>query len=286
MSIDDVGLPIVNRESSIENPGSFIVEGPDIPRKRHPGARAVRAYLRTLRGRAVAGVDEAGRGALAGPVVAAAVILKPGARLRGLADSKVLTPAARERLYGRIQAQALAVGVGSADAAAVDAANILQATLMAMSRAVGALCQRADIVLVDGTIAPPLAIACRTIPHGDALVPAIAAASIVAKVTRDRLMAGLAGQFPAYGFDRHKGYGTADHQAALQRYGPSPIHRFSFAPVRAVVDARDRRAQLGLPGIAAPEAGAPLESNVQSPRSNVPVGEGVEAGRSAEDNPA
>ena len=202
----------------------------------------------------MAGVDEAGRGALAGPVVAAAVILKPGARLRGLADSKVLTPAARERLYARIPAQALAVGIGSADAAAVDSANILQATLMAMVRALAALKPSPDIVLVDGTIAPPIAIACRTIPHGDALVPAIAAASIVAKVTRDRLMAELAGQIPAYGFERHKGYGTADHQAALRRHGPCSIHRVSFAPVRAVLAARDRQAQLELPGIAPAEA--------------------------------
>ncbi len=198
----------------------------------------------------MAGVDEAGRGALAGPVVAAAVILRPGARLRGLADSKALTPAARERLYRRIRDQALAVGVGSAEAATVDAANILQATLMAMGQAVAGLQPQPEIVLVDGTIAPPLAVACRTIPHGDALVPHISAASIVAKVTRDRLMANLAAQYPAYGFDRHKGYGTADHQAALRRHGPSPVHRITFGPVRAVVDARDQRAQLGLPGIA------------------------------------
>ncbi len=233
----------------------------------------------------MAGVDEAGRGALAGPVVAAAVILPPGARLRGLADSKVLTAAARERLYARIRARALAVGVGSAEAATVDAANILQATLMAMAQAIGALRPSPDVVLVDGTIAPPVAIPCRTIPHGDALVPAIAAASIVAKVTRDRLMADLAGRYPAYGFDRHKGYGTADHQVALRRHGPSPIHRVSFAPVRAVVDARDRRAQLGLPGIAPPQASAfGGESEVQGPKSKVPVESGAGAGLPGEEN--
>ncbi len=231
----------------------------------------MRAYLRTLQGRTVAGVDEAGRGALAGPVVAAAVILPAGARLRGLADSKILTSAARERLYARIQARALAVGVGSVEAATVDSANILQATLMAMVRAVGALHPPPDIVLVDGSIAPPLALACRTIPHGDALVPAISAASIVAKVTRDRLMADLAGQFPAYGFDRHKGYGTADHQAALRRHGPSPVHRRTFAPVRAVVDARDRKAQLAFPGFKEVEEG-PGALSVERPASGVEEG--------------
>ena len=243
----------------------------------------MRAYLRTLQGRAVAGVDEAGRGALAGPVVAAAVILPPGPRLRGLADSKLLTPAAREGLYARIRAQALAVGVGTVEAAIVDAANVLQATLMAMAQAVAALHARPDIVLVDGNIVPPLALASRAIPHGDALVPAISAASIVAKVTRDRLMADLAGRFPGYGFDRHKGYGTADHQAALERHGPSPVHRVSFAPVRAVVDARDRRLQLGLPGIAAVDAPT-AELEAQRSTSNVPVEWGAEIGLPGEDN--
>ncbi len=231
----------------------------------------MRAYLRTLQGLAVAGVDEVGRGALAGPVVAAAVILPPGPRLRGLADSKLLTPEAREYLYARIQARALAVGVASVEAATVDSANILQATLMAMARAVGALHPPPDLVLVDGSIAPPLALACRTIPKGDALVPAISAASIVAKVTRDRLMAGLAEQFPAYGFDRHKGYGTADHQAALRRHGPSPIHRRSFAPVRALVDARDRKAQLAFPGFREAEEG-PEALSVERPPSGVEEG--------------
>jgi ribonuclease HII len=224
----------------------------------------------------VAGVDEAGRGALAGPVVAAAVVLPPGARLRGLADSKLLTPAVRERLYERIRARALAVGVGTVESGIVDAANVLQATLMAMAQAVAALQAHTDIVLVDGNIAPPLALASRAIPHGDALVPAIAAASIVAKVTRDRLMVDLAGRFPAYGFDRHKGYGTADHQAALERHGPCPVHRVSFAPVRAVVDARDRRLQLGLPGIAAMDAAASMaESRIPNPESRVAGEEGA-----------
>jgi ribonuclease HII len=152
---------------------------------------------------------------------------------------------------------------------------------------VAALHAQPDIVLVDGTMAPPLGLASRAIPHGDALVPAIAAASIVAKVTRDRLMADLAGQFPAYGFDRHKGYGTADHQAALERHGPCPVHRVSFAPVRAVVDARDRRLQLGLPGIAAVDA-APSTAGftVQGSKSNVPVEWGAEVGLPGEDNTA
>jgi ribonuclease HII len=183
----------------------------------------------------VAGVDEVGRGTLAGPVVAAAVVLRPGARLRGLADSKTLTPAARECLYARITEKALAVAVGSADAATVDAANILQATLMAMAQAVGALQLPPEIVLVDGAITPPLTVPCRAIPHGDAMVPAIAAASIVAKVTRDRLMEELAARFPAYGFDRHKGYGTAEHRSALRLFGPCAIHRVTFGPVRAAL---------------------------------------------------
>lgn len=221
----------------------------------------------------MAGVDEAGRGALAGPVVAAAVILRPGSRLRGLADSKTLTPAARERLCRRIRERALAVGVGWAEAGAVDAANILQATLVAMRQAVAGLEPPPEIVLVDGLIAPPLAIPCRPIPRGDALVPHIAAASIVAKVTRDRLMVELAERYPHYGFDRHKGYGTGDHQAALRRHGPCPAHRATFGPVRAVLGERDRRAQLGLPGIALAET-APAESNAERPKSKVP-GEGV-----------
>ncbi len=216
----------------------------------------------------MAGVDEAGRGTLAGPVVAAAVVLPPGARLRGLADSKTLTPAARERLYRRITDRALAVGVGRAEAATVDAANILQATLMAMAQAVAALPQPPEIVLVDGGIAPPLSVPCHAIPHGDALVSAISAASIVAKVTRDRLMEELAARFPAYGFERHKGYGTAEHQAALRRFGPCAIHRVTFGPVRAVVDERDRRAQLGLPGIAPTDsAGSSDDSARRTPHS-------------------
>ena len=213
-------------------------------------------------------MDEAGRGTLAGPVVAAAVVLPPGARLRGLADSKTLTPAARERLYRRITDRALAVGVGRADAATVDAANILQATLMAMAQAVAALPQPPEIVLVDGPIAPPLTVPCRAIPHGDALVSVIAAASIVAKVTRDRLMGELAARFPAYGFERHKGYGTAEHQAALRRFGPCAIHRVTFGPVRAVVTERDRRAQLALPGMApTTSAGSEEDAALRIPRS-------------------
>jgi ribonuclease HII len=225
----------------------------------------------------VAGVDEAGRGALAGPVVAAAVVLPPRSRLPGLADSKILTPAARDRLYDRIRARALAVGVGIVEAGTVDAANVLQATLMAMAQAVAGLDPAPEMVLVDGGIAPPLAVPCRAVPHGDALVRVISAASIVAKVTRDRLMEDLAAQYPAYGFERHKGYGTADHQAALRRHGPSPIHRVTYAPVRAVVDAFDRRAQLGLPGIAPADA-TEAASQVSRPTSEVAGGEGHRAG--------
>ena len=251
--------------------------GAEILRRGRAGAAAVRAYLQTLRGRVVAGVDEAGRGALAGPVVAAAVILPPGARLRGLADSKALNPAARERLYRRIRDRALAVGVGWAEAGAVDAVNVLQATLMAMSQAVAGLRPPPEVVLVDGTAAPPLPVPCRTIPKGDALVPLISAASIVAKVTRDRLMADLAGRYPEYGFERHKGYGTADHQAALRRHGPCPVHRTTFAPVRAALHERHRRAQLGLPGIAPQDEAAPAESKGERPKPKVSGEGGAEA---------
>ncbi len=177
----------------------------------------------------IAGVDEAGRGCLAGPVVAAAVVLTPETRLVGLDDSKKLTPAARERLMGQITAEALAVGVGQCSPAEIDDLNILHASLEAMRRAVHDLALSPDALLIDGNKAiagapwPQ-----ETVVKGDARSLSIAAASVVAKVTRDRLMVRLHVDFPAYGWDGHKGYPTAAHYDALRSHGPSPHHRRSF----------------------------------------------------------
>ncbi len=179
----------------------------------------------------VAGIDEAGRGPWAGPVVAAAVILDPRAIPEGVADSKALDHAMRESLYARIVATSV-VGVGIADVDRIDRDNILNATLWAMSEAVAALAVRPRLALVDGNRMPHLPCEARTLIKGDALCLSIAAASIVAKVTRDRLMVGLAASWPAYGFDRHKGYGTPEHRSALERHGATPLHRRSFRPVQ------------------------------------------------------
>ncbi len=179
----------------------------------------------------VAGIDEAGRGPLAGPVVAAAVIIGPDRRIRGLADSKVLPPERRAELYELIVGRALAVGVGMADHETIDAINILRATCRAMMRAVAELAVPPDFVLTDFVPLPELACPQRNLVHGDARCASIAAASIVAKVTRDRLMLEIDKQFPEYGFARHKGYATRDHLAALDRHGPCPVHRRSFAGV-------------------------------------------------------
>ena len=183
--------------------------------------------------RLLAGVDEAGRGPLAGPVVAAAVILDDLQPIRGLRDSKRLSARQRELLHEQILARALCCSVGSASVEEIDALNILQATLLAMQRAVQGLRLLPQRVVVDGNRLPALQVQAAAIVQGDARVPAISAASILAKVHRDRLCAGLHLQFPAYGFDGHKGYGTAAHLAALQRHGPCAAHRRSFAPVRA-----------------------------------------------------
>ncbi len=179
----------------------------------------------------IAGVDEAGRGCLAGPVVAAAVILPAAGVPPDLRDSKRVGPAERERLYRAILASAVAVGVGAAEAEAIDAGDILRATLHAMRDAVEALAVRPVLVLADGNQVPPLRVPCRAIPHGDAEIPVISAASIVAKVTRDRLMRAYDARFPGYGFSAHKGYGTRAHLEALRRLGPSPLHRRTFGPV-------------------------------------------------------
>lgn len=178
-----------------------------------------------------AGVDEAGRGPLAGPVYAAAVILDPHCIIAGLRDSKALSAPRRDALALTIRREALAWAVASADVAEIDTLNILQATLLAMRRAVEALAMAPTEVLVDGTHCPRLACPTRAIVKGDRDVLAIAAASILAKTARDALLCDLDRQYPLYGFARHKGYGTALHLAALAEHGPCPLHRRSFAPV-------------------------------------------------------
>lgn len=178
----------------------------------------------------VAGVDEVGRGCLAGPVVAAAVVLDPGRYVPRVCDSKTVTALERERLYDRITRSAVAWGVAAAGPQEIDTINIHQASLRAMQRAVMALVPTADFVLVDAFRIPDLLMAQRAVVHGDARCTAIAAASIVAKVTRDRLMLELHVQDPRYGFDRHKGYATRDHLDAVSRFGYSEIHRRSFRP--------------------------------------------------------
>ncbi len=180
----------------------------------------------------IAGVDEAGRGPLAGPVYAACVMLDPARPIVGVADSKKLSAKARQDLAATIREQALAWAVAWATAAEIDQLNILQASLLAMERAVGSLSRLPGEVWVDGPHCPKLAIPARGIVGGDASVPVISAASILAKVARDAAMAALHQDFPDYGFDRHKGYPTADHLRALERHGPCPEHRRSFAPVR------------------------------------------------------
>jgi ribonuclease HII len=187
-----------------------------------------------LHGGPVCGIDEAGRGPWAGPVVAAAVVLIPDNIPTGIADSKVLDADARELLFPRIMATAL-VGIGIADVHRIDRDNILHATMWAMGQAVAGLPQVPRLALIDGNRAPILPCEARTIVKGDARCLSIAAASIVAKVTRDRLMVALGGKYPGYGFERHKGYGTAEHADALTRLGATPCHRRSFKPVQLVL---------------------------------------------------
>jgi ribonuclease HII len=202
---------------------------PTLPRTRGP---LPRRRVRVLPG-LVAGVDEAGRGPLAGPVVAAAVILDELSPIRGLADSKALTPARRERLFETICGQALCVSIAQASVEEIDRLNILQATLLAMQRAVAGLRLAPKQVWVDGNRAPVLPVPVHTVVQGDAMVAAISAASILAKVQRDRLCAELHAAHPQYGFDVHKGYPTPAHLAALRAHGACSAHRRSFAPVRA-----------------------------------------------------
>ena len=183
----------------------------------------------------VAGVDEAGRGPLAGPVVAAAVILDWRRPIAGLADSKLLTALRREQLFDQIWARALCCSIASASVEEIDRLNILQATMLAMRRAVMGLRLRPVKVLVDGNRIPVMEVLAEAIVKGDALIPSISAASILAKVHRDRWCAQLHVQFPEYGFDAHKGYGTERHMAALREHGACPEHRRSFAPVADVL---------------------------------------------------
>lgn len=185
-----------------------------------------------MRGKRFAGVDEAGRGPLAGPVFAAAVVLDPTRRISGLADSKTLEPERREQLALVIRSRALAWGIGRAEVEEIDTINILQATLLAMQRAVAALTLVPEMILVDGDRAPAVSCRVRTVVKGDASVPAISAASILAKVARDAEMCALEERYPGYGFAKHKGYGTDEHLQALNRLGVCPIHRRSFAPIR------------------------------------------------------
>lgn len=180
----------------------------------------------------VAGVDEVGRGPLAGPVVAAAVIMHPRRPIDGLADSKKLSEAKRQRLDGIIRQRAYAWAIGRAEVDEIDTLNILNATLLAMRRAVLGLPSPPNEVLVDGNRCPDLPFPCRAIVRGDSSVPAISAASIIAKVYRDAEMVENDKLYPGYGFARHKGYGTAQHLAGLKTLGATEIHRQSFAPVR------------------------------------------------------
>lgn len=202
----------------------------------------IEAAFRRKGFRRLAGVDEAGRGALAGPVVAAAVILENGRPIPGVTDSKRLRHHQREILYRRIEEEALAVGVGVVDVSTIETRNILRATLLAMAQAVAALRICPDGTLVDGRAVPDVDGPVFPIPRGDLECPSISAASIVAKVTRDRIMATYHERYPRYGFDRHKGYGTALHLQFIAEHGISPIHRKTFNPVRQM------RLQLPIPG--------------------------------------
>jgi ribonuclease HII len=196
----------------------------------HPSLRYERKLWRDG-WRTVAGVDEAGVGPMAGPVVAAAVIFEPETFIKGVNDSKQLSPEEREEYLAKIQQRALAIGVGVASQSEIDELNIFWATMLASRRAVAALLPKPDHVLVDGRLIPDLQLPQTRIIGGDRKSFCIAAASIIAKVTRDRMMVCYDAQFPGYGFAQHKGYCTREHFAVLRRLGPSPLHRRSFAPV-------------------------------------------------------
>lgn len=188
----------------------------------------------------IAGVDEAGRGPLAGPVVAAAVILHPEKTIDGLADSKTLSEKKRLALYRIIQDKALAWSVAEASVAEIDRLNILQATLLAMRRAILQLPVQPEYVLVDGNQLPQISLPAQAIVQGDRMIPAISAASIIAKVHRDLIMQEYAKEFPGFAFDLHKGYGTRQHLAELALFGPLTIHRKSFKPVKDLLSKKDK----------------------------------------------
>ncbi len=190
--------------------------------------------------RRIAGVDEAGRGPLAGPVVAAAVILPESSALTGLRDSKKLSARQREGFFDEIQCRAVAIGVGIVDPETIDRINILQATLQAMTQAVSLLSVRPDYLLIDAVRLPAIGIPQKSLIRGDDRSQSIAAASVIAKVTRDRLMLEYDRLYPEYRFRSHKGYGTEEHLSALMRHGPCPIHRRSFRPVRSAGDGAGR----------------------------------------------
>lgn len=200
-------------------------------------SRKVKALRRPppIKGLLICGVDEAGRGPLAGPVYAAAVVLNPSRPIRGLDDSKKLTAIKREKLAVKIQTDALAFGIASASVEEIDRINILQATLLAMRRAVDKLLVSPDEVWVDGNQAPLLPYTTRAIIKGDAQVAAISAASILAKSARDRELVALAKAYPEYAFERHKGYATQLHLAKIREHGACPAHRRSFAPVKHIL---------------------------------------------------
>lgn len=200
------------------------------PEKEHPLQFEVR--LRQQGYKVVAGVDEAGRGPLAGPVLAAAVVLPKHFKLPGLTDSKKLSPAAREQLFPLIRQQALAVGIGLASSAEIDQVNILQGTLQAMLRAVNRLSLEPDYLLIDGITPLPQALPQQALKKGDSRSLSVAAASVIAKVVRDRLMVHYDRRFPGYGFAAHKGYGSVAHRQAIADLGPCPIHRATFRGVR------------------------------------------------------
>jgi ribonuclease HII len=197
---------------------------------RVPAMRTLENALRRVGFVYVAGADEVGRGCLAGPVVAGAVVLDPDRHIAGVCDSKAVPAIERARLYDRICRHAVAWAVAAAEPDEIDRINIHQASLRAMQRAVLSLCPLPDLVLVDAFRIPDLPMAQRGVPHGDRRCSAIAAASIMAKVTRDRMMLELHDRDPRYGFDRHKGYATADHLEAVAKFGYSAVHRRSFRP--------------------------------------------------------
>ncbi|MBN1460798.1 MAG: ribonuclease HII [Armatimonadetes bacterium] len=212
-----------------------------MPHNGEPGVRGLWKTERELRGQGfahIAGVDEAGCGPIAGPVVAAAVIFAGSCRLPGLADSKLLKPEDRGRLYNLIRRKAISVGVGIADVRMIDRVNILRAAHFAMETAISQLAPAPDLLLVDGRGLPAPPFPQRAVIGGDRKCASIAAASIIAKVTRDCLMTELDQMYPSFGFDRHKGYATREHLDRLAEFGPCPEHRRSFAPVRNLAQGR------------------------------------------------